>query len=367
MLHRIFSTIIAVVCCIAASAQGTCVINGDLADCTVADGKKIKKVALVRTNENGQEIEVATAKVKKGRYSLKYELAKDEPVLMHRIKGFGEGKDVEVFVEPGEVLVAHRQGIKSIVSGTPSNDLYLEFYLTCDAEKAVLELSDVPDHEIMKIKAELIRMLIDNNASPVAPLMIERTLLPILTPAYAEQMLNTVAVSLHGHPYYLSLRNKVLSGSLKVGNELPDIQLPLVNGETKHLSDFRGKYVVLNFWANGSDKSDMMIEELQNLYDVVQDSLDKIAIVSYALESDKDAWKAAVNSNNMEREGWLNACDGAGTDSPAAKLLGVENAPRIIIVEPEGRAVSMDMDVDELIIRIEQILSGDLYYLDQEK
>ena len=71
MLHRIFSTIIAVVCCIAASAQGTCVINGDLADCTVADGKKIKKVALVRTNENGQEIEVATAKVKKGRYSLK--------------------------------------------------------------------------------------------------------------------------------------------------------------------------------------------------------------------------------------------------------------------------------------------------------
>lgn len=367
MLHRIFSTIIAVVCCIAASAQGTCVINGDLADCTVADGKKIKKVALVRTNENGQEIEVATAKVKKGRYSLKYELAKDEPVLMHRIKGFGEGKDVEVFVEPGEVLVAHRQGIKSIVSGTPSNDLYLEFYLTCDAEKAVLELSDVPDHEIMKIKAELIRMLIDNNASPVAPLMIERTLLPILTPAYAEQMLNTVAVSLHGHPYYLSLRNKVLANSLKVGNEVPDIQLPLINGEKKQLSDFRGKYVVLNFWANGSDKSDMMIEELQNLYDVVQDSLDKIAIVSYALESDKDAWKAAVNSNNMEREGWLNACDGAGTDSPAAKLLGVENAPRIIIVEPEGRAVSMDMDVDELIIRIEQILSGDLYYLDQEK
>lgn len=367
MLHRIFSTIIAVVCCIAASAQGTCVINGDLADCTVADGKKIKKVALVRTNENGQEIEVATAKVKKGRYSLKYELAKDEPVLMHRIKGFGEGKDVEVFVEPGEVLVAHRQGIKSIVSGTPSNDLYLEFYLTCDAEKAVLELSDVPDHEIMKIKAELIRMLIDNNASPIAPLMIERTLLPILTPAYAEQMLNTVAVSLHGHPYYISLRNKVLAGSLKVGNELPDIQLPLINGEKKQLADFRGKYVVLNFWANGSDKSDMMIEELQNLYDVVQDSLDKIAIVSYALESDKDAWKAAVNSNNMEREGWLNACDGAGTDSPAAKLLGVENAPRIIIVEPEGRAVSMDMDVDELIIRIEQILSGDLYYLDQEK
>jgi hypothetical protein len=159
----------------------------------------------------------------------------------------------------------------------------------------------------------------------------------------------------------------VLAGSLKVGNELPDIQLPMLDGGTKHLSDFRGKYVVLNFWANGDAKSEQVIEELQGLYDIVKDSLDQIVIVSYALENDIAAWKAAVGSNGMEHEGWLNACDGAGTDSPAAKLLGVEKAPRIIIVEPEGRAVTMDMDVDELIIRIEQILSGDLYYLDQQK
>ena len=69
----------------------------------------------------------------------------------------------------------------------------------------------------------------------------------------------------------------------------------------------------------------------------------------------------------MEHEGWLNACDGFGADSPVAKLLGVDKTPRIVVVEPEGRAVSLDMDVDELVIRIEQILSGDLYYLDQEK
>ena len=382
MLHRIFSTIIAVVCCIAASAQGTCVIKG-----TIGDGdKKVKSVTLVRANDLGLEVEVATAKVKKGKFTIKYELAKDEPVLMYTIKGLSQ--DIEVFVEPGEVSVV--AGNPGLAWGTPANDVFFKYKEICmeeyvalfakEKELAVkngeewLESADgkavmtrVKALEAMKNKSARIKFLIDHNDSPMTPLEIERDLLSQLTPAYSEQMLKTIDLSMQNHPYYLSLRNKVLAGSLKVGNELPDIQLPLVNGETKHLSDFRGKYVVLNFWANGSDKSDMMIEELQNLYDVVQDSLDKISIVSYALESDKDAWKAAVNSNNMEREGWLNACDGAGTDSPAAKLLGVENAPRIIIVEPEGRAVSMDMDVDELIIRIEQILSGDLYYLDQEK
>lgn len=362
MLHRLFSTVIAVVCCMAASAQGTCVINGTIEN----DGKKIKSVTLVRANELGQEIEVATAKVKKGKYTFKRELAKDEPVLMYTIKGLSQ--DLEVFVEQGEVTVNTPSAAKpweSTVTGTPTNDTYTEFKGIIHSNGSLL-LDREGSHEDIKLLSQTVRFLIDHNASPMTPLMIERWLLWQLTPAYAEQMLKTVALPLQNHPYYLSLRNKVLAGNLKVGNEVPNIRLPLLNGETKHLSDFRGKYVVLNFWANGSDKSAAMIEEVSNLYDIVKENQDQIVIVSVAIESDIAAWKAALSSNGMERDGWLNACDGLGADSPAAKLLGVERAPRIIIVEPEGRVVTLDMDIDELIIRIEQILSGDLYYLDQE-
>ncbi len=362
MLHRLFSTIIAVICCMAAGAQGTCVINGTIEN----DGKKIKSVTLVRTNELGQEIEVATAKVKKGKYTFKRELAKDEPVLMYTIKGLSQ--DLEVFVEQGEVTVntpSAEKPSESTITGTPTNDTYTEFKGIVHSGGSLL-LDREGAHEDIKRLSQMVRFLIDHNGSPMTPLMIERLLLWQLTPAYADQMLKTVALPLQNHPYYLSLRNKVLAGNLKVGNEVPDIQLPLLNGETKHMSDFRGKYVVLNFWANGSDKSAAMIEEVANLYDIVKENQEQIVIVSVALENDMAAWKTAVSSNGMDRDGWLNACDGMGADSPAAKLLGVERAPRIIIVEPEGRVVTLDMDIDELIIRIEQILSGDLYYLDQE-
>ena len=367
MLRRILSTIVAFAACIAVSAQGTCVINGTIDKGYLCDGKKVKSVTLTRTDEYGREIQVATAKVKKDKYTFKYELAKDEPVLMYTIKGFGEGKDVEVFVEPGEVLVYHKQGVRGIAHGTPANDLYLEFALTLDAEKAVLELPDVPDHEILKIKAELIRMLIDNNDSPVAPLMIEHTLLPMLTPAYAEQMMNTIAHTLQNHPYYLSLRNKVLANNLKVGNEVPDVVLPMQGGEVKKLSDFRGKYVVLNFWASGCEKSADMFAELQYLHDMLKETDGQFVILSFSLDTDATAWNTAIESNGINREGWLHACDAAGAASPVVKLFGVEKTPRIVLVEPEGRAVSLDMDIDEVVMRVEQILSGDLYYLDQEK
>ena len=380
MLNRILSTIIAAFVCVAVSAQGVCIINGN-----IADGKSVKKVALVRTDELGKSIEVATAKVKKGKYAFRYELAKDEPVFMYAIKGFGEGNDVEVFVEPGEVAVNTNSNMSSIATGTPTNDLYLEYCATCNDDSILPFAKDILERkhgagwfatpegkdalnriarESIKIKANLLRMLIDNNASPMTPLMIERWL-PLLTPAYADQMVNTIHVDLQNHPYYLSLRNKVLANDMKVGNELPDIVLPLSTGETKRLSDYRGKYVVLNFWANSCNKSDMYLAELQNLYNVVKDAQEQFVIISFALEDDVAEWKAAIYSHGMNCEGWLNACDLAGAASPAAELLGVEKAPKILLIEPEGRAVSLDMDIDEVVMRVEQILAGDLYYFDQ--
>ena len=372
--------------CIAASAQGVCVIKGN-----IADGKNIKKVTLTRTDEVGRTIEVATAKVKKGNYTFKYELSKDEPVLQYVVTGFGDGKCVELFVEPGEVTIVTPSVAaveESTVAGTPTNDTYAAYKAVWAAGAnetaalvAALEARDgkewmesaegkaainrIEAKEAIRTESKALRFLIEHNASPMTPLVIENSLLPKLTTAYADQMVKTIHLDLQNHPYFLSLRNKVLANDMKVGNEVPDITLPLSSGEVKKLSDFRGKYVVLNFWANGCAKSGEVVAEMKNLYNVVKENQDQFVIISVALESDAAAWQAALEKNGMGGDGWLNACDLAGAASPAAALYGVEKAPRIILVEPEGRAVSLDMDVDEVVMRVEQILSGDLYYFDQ--
>ena len=384
MLNRILSTIIALFLCVAAGAQ-VCVIKGN-----IADGKNIKKVALTRIDELGKSVEIATAKVKKGKYTLKYKLAENEPVLQYLITGIGE-TGIEVFVEPGEVVVSTPSVAavsESEVTGTPANDTYSQYKaIYCAGQNEVAEqlaalesrngkewmesaegkaaAKSIKAKESIRTESMAIRFLLDNNASPMTPLVIERVLLPKLTTAYADQMLKTIHFSLDAHPYYLSLRNRVLANDLKVGNELPDIALPLRSGEVKKLSDFRGKYVVLNFWANDCAKSAEMLAEMKNLHEVVKENQDQFIIISFAVESDAAAWQAAVESNGMGGDGWLNACDLAGTNSLAATLLGVDKAPRIILVEPEGRAVSLDMDIDEVVMRVEQILSGDLYYFDQ--
>ena len=388
MRNKIFS-IIALAACMAVSAQETCIINGTIAD----NDTKVKKVSLTRTDELGNQITVATAKVKRGKYTLTHELAQDAPALQYTLTGFGEAGSIALFVEPGEVAVNTALASnpeQSTVSGTPTNDTYAQYQaILAEAEREVADkvaaleqqhgqawtaspegksaIKRLKAQVAIKTESQVIRFLIEHNASPMMPLVTEHTLLPKLTDVYAGQMLNAVSTTLHTHPYYLSLRNSVLSASMKVGNEVPDITLPLLTGDSKRLSDYRGRYVVLHFWKSDCESSAASLDELMRLHEVIKEHQDQFVIISVALDTDKSAWQAAVESKGISRESWLHACDGAGAASPAAKLFGVDSTPKIIVVEPEGLAVSLNMDIDDVVMRTEQILSGDLYYLDQQE
>ena len=388
MRNKIFS-IIALAACMAVSAQETCIINGTIAD----NDTKVKKVSLTRTDELGNQITVATAKVKRGKYTLTHELAQDAPALQYTLTGFGEAGSIALFVEPGEVAVNTALASnpeQSTVSGTPTNDTYAQYQaILAEAAREVADkvaaleqqhgqtwtaspegksaIKRLKAQVAIKTESQVIRFLIEHNASPMMPLVTEHTLLPKLTDVYAGQMLNAVSTTLHTHPYYLSLRNSVLSASMKVGNEVPDITLPLLTGDSKHLSDYRGRYVVLHFWKSDCESSAASLDELMRLHEVIKEHQDQFVIISVALDTDKSAWQAAVESKGISHESWLHACDGAGAASPAAKLFGVDSTPKIIVVEPDGLAVSLDMDIDDVVMRTEQILSGDLYYLDQQE
>jgi hypothetical protein len=53
--------------------------------------------------------------------------------------------------------------------------------------------------------------------------------------------------------------------------------------------------------------------------------------------------------------------------SPAARMMNVQMIPTIVLVDPEGRAISFTLRGEEAVERVKQILSGDLYYLQGDK
>lgn len=393
MLQRFIITVVAFTACLAVNAQGLCIINGDIADDVLYNGKKIKKVYLTRTDDYGRKTNVCSAKVKKGKYTLKYKVNENEPAMLYTITGLGEGRDIELFVEQDEIIVDTAKAAEpgmSDVNGSPLNNLFTEYkYIAKAGKKRIAEkvgllkhekgdawldskegkiaVAQIKGKEEVRVKSEQLRYLIDHNTSAFVPFEMQRTFLPIISDAYAEQMANSVSTTLHSHPYYKSFKNAVLARSLKVGNVAPDIALKLADGNTGQLSDYRGKFVLLNVWAADCEKSIEELEYLKALYSNTKDKQDNFVILSVSFDKDATVWKNAMESNGINMEGWLHSCELAGSESPAAKLLGVKATPQIMLFDPEGRAISLDMTGEEALERVEQILAGDLYYLDQKE
>ena len=393
MRHRLIATIFSFIACFAVYAQDVCVINGKIADDKLANGKAIKKVFLTSADEYGRRTVVAEAKVKKGSYTFKYKVSADAPVMQYTITGFDNEKGIKLFVEPGTVTVSTataQNPCQSKLSGTPTNDLYEEYkQIDINADEKVAkavealaqqngkewleskegkqEVKRIEATERIKRESDRIRFLIDHNASPMTPLEMECRVMPYLSNAYAEQMMKSVYTPLQKHPYYQSFRNAVLARNIKVGNEVPDIAITLRDGKTVKLNDNRGKYILLDFWASTCEKSMQNRNTLKELYQATKEEQDKFIIVSLSLDSDKNAWGNALDNNGLALDGWLQGNNTMGTESIAAKQFGVKNTPHMILIDPEGRAISLNMEADEVQMRVEQILEGDLYYLDQSK
>ncbi len=391
MLHRFIISTIAAMALITIQAQELCTIKGKIKNDSLCYSKEcIKKVYLTRIDEYDRFINIDSTKVKKGKYSFKYKMKQNEPVALYMITGFDNG-GIQLFVEPGEINISTEKAAyptKSIVNGTPNNDIYTQYkriYENCIQEQldTVEQLKKRYSNEwmdsedglryrmregalsIMKCNSERIKFILEHNYSPIAPLMAHREILPMLSNTYAEQLLNSMSVSLHKHPYYRAFKNAVRSRELKEGGELPDITIPLRDGTTAYLSDFRGKYVLLDFWASWCGPCTKEIPFLKQLYNETREQKEIFSIISFSIDTDEKAWKDAIATHEIDCEGWIHGSDLLGWGSPSAKMLGVEFIPHIILVDPDGRAISFTLRGEELVRRVKQILSGDKYYLNE--
>lgn len=118
------------------------------------------------------------------------------------------------------------------------------------------------------------------------------------------------------------------------GNASPDFKLPDLDGNMKSLADYRGKWVILDFWGSWCPWCIKGFPELKELYAKYAPA--ELEIIGVDCREDDAAWRKGVADHELP---WVQLYNSA--DAGAEALFGVSGYPTKVIIDPEGKVAEI--------------------------
>lgn len=158
--------------------------------------------------------------------------------------------------------------------------------------------------------------------------------------ASIEKLVKLVDTQVNANPK-LALMNK----------PAPDFSVKDTAGNTISLSSFKGKFVLVDFWASWCKPCR---EENPNVVAAYNQFKDKnFTILSVSLDSNKSAWKSAIDADGLV---WNNGSDFMQWESPIAKKYKFEAIPFNVLIDPTGKIIATELTGDALQKKLSEVL-----------
>ena len=130
--------------------------------------------------------------------------------------------------------------------------------------------------------------------------------------------------------YYLKqLYTKIaLKKSSSVGSMAPDFELMNANGEMVKLSSFKGRYVLIDFWASWCGPCIREVPHLKKVYEKFKDH--GLEIISVSIDDKENAWRKALDKHQLP---YVKLWDDTKVTQDLYQFTGI---PYVVLVNPEG-------------------------------
>jgi len=136
-----------------------------------------------------------------------------------------------------------------------------------------------------------------------------------------------------------------------VGTSAIDFTQKDTTGKNVSLSQFKGKYVLIDFWASWCRPC--RIENPNVVAAYHQFKSKNFTILSVSLDQEKENWLKAIKMDRLE---WTHVSDLQFWGNAAAKLYHVESIPQNFLVDPNGIIIAKNLRGEELAAKLKEIL-----------
>lgn len=163
------------------------------------------------------------------------------------------------------------------------------------------------------------------------------------SPAELEEAYLALSATYKNTQYAKGLASKIAANKItSQGGAMPDFTKRDTQGRTISLSDFRGKYVLLDFWGSWCKPCRAANPHLKQLYSQYKSKgFEIVGVASEKVKSQELAeanWKAAIAQDGLD---WVNVLnDEQNMEQDVIQMYSIEAYPTQILLDPDGKMIA---------------------------
>lgn len=157
--------------------------------------------------------------------------------------------------------------------------------------------------------------------------------------AYFDQVIKALDGKANGNEIYDMMKSQIEQmRKLAVGSKAPEIDLPQPNGEHLKLSDLRGKYVLIDFWASWCGPCRRENPNVKRVYEKYHGK--GFDILGVSLDKSQQAWLTAIEQDGLQ---WHHVSDLKYWQSAVVPEYQIQGIPLTFLVDKEGTIIAKNL------------------------
>lgn len=144
-----------------------------------------------------------------------------------------------------------------------------------------------------------------------------------------------------------------LGKKISIGMLAPNFAQPDTLGKIHQLTDYKGKYVLLDFWASWCGPCRAENPNVLAAYAQYKSKNFMVLSISIDEAKDRDKWLKAIQEDHLN---WPQLSDLKGSQNAAHQLYGITTIPANLLISPEGKVLAKDLKGEQLHATLKELL-----------